>query len=861
MKNKFLMAAALVLVLAMALPAGITAYAEEAGPYTVTIIPNSHVSTPGDEPDSSSSLATRFHAYQVFSGVVDEWSTGNGAAGSTDFGEMSQGTFGSVDEWGSGISSDDYSDLLIALLKSDIKLSNLGISDPGDAGLLYEGSATLGDIFEKALEKAGYSISKKGIIYQISGNSVDDHSLKKSGAVIAKVLSDFTKNDNNRAFARAFAKILAAKNNEGAYDYLASPEAESVWTGNEWKIGGMPDGPLQGGYYLIIDENGNGDGDSEGMAYSDFIMGVFGDTEVYVKADAPTVTKTILNSNGNPYGGSFEMGEPIQFQLTGTLPSNFADYDEYQYAFVDKSDYLHLPMYSESDIKVYARVADPVGETGDTIDINISNCSGVYRNKSQANYINVVESFNVTISDLKSADFLKSMNEAFHKQYDKLDGAYSDKSVTVASDSIIYVTYSAYFDGYTSDDYVSRLSPDLWLLELPQSCGLDGRLNTVQLDYPNSGGGPLGSTVEKTAKAYTFDLDLYKYDGSLSSDDGLGGAYDAGSASNDGLGGAGFTITKTENGVKYYAAFFSGLEYDLVFGGPYQDLFMSPNTGGGSGGDLTGPQSLDDGVQLYAGRPGGNTPPPGPGGSGDPTDPSDKTPSRTDWAEKGHYIFAGWIKEQDLKDFLDVYTIDGMEVTKGQDGVISKVEWERSHNIIDDRNEWDKITSIIQPRHYSFGYTPTWDSGNVYAFSVILISPSSTDESGHITISGLKEGEYTITEEYAPEGYDPVDPITVKFDADYYDIGNLEGKSEGMIKSLKATVAGSDGESREYTIVEDGSYAEGYDSLKVSFGIPNYPTMGAPGTGGTGTGAIYAIGGLFLVSSLILFATRRKKAA
>lgn len=505
MRKKTFKPIAMLLVMVMALSTGIVASAAEEHAYQIDIRPNRYINQPTKETDDQSDLATRFWAYQIFTGTINAGSTGNGEdAGTGTYGAMGQGNLGYV-TWGSGIDSDEYGDLLKALVNDSTPLTDIGIT----AADGYDGCTTMGGLFAKGLERAGYTLSGSAGQYTGVSGSTSDGDLSKSAMAIARVLMDFvTEDNNNPALAEALGKAVSG--------YLSVPEATSTWSNGMWHIGDRTKDagqPLEGGYYLIKDVNGNGTGFKD-KANSDLIMGVFGNTAVYAKSDAPGLIKELTGT-----GRGFSTGEPIGFRLIGTLPANFANYGSYAYSFHDTFD-AGLS-YAEGSLKVEAKVANPLhtGENSEpeTFTVDITGITGITVDQEG-------QELTVLFSDLRSQGFANGLNGKFHEQFTA--SAYTDTNVKITADSEVCVSY------------------DLYLNASAGMSSLKGNQNRAYLEYSNDPADPDASstteeTTEKKESVYTFGIQFRKYDGMT---DG-----------NDPLAGAGFVLAKEVSGTKYYA--------------------------------------------------------------------------------------------------------------------------------------------------------------------------------------------------------------------------------------------------------------------------------------------------------------------
>jgi len=97
---------------------------------------------------------------------------------------------------------------------------------------------------------------------------------------------------------------------------------------------------LTAGYYLVKDKDNSQKDKSD--AYTKFIVQVVGDTEAAIKSGVPTVEKKVKDTNDSTGTTSdwqdsadADINDDVQYQITGTMPSNIADYTTYKYTFTD----------------------------------------------------------------------------------------------------------------------------------------------------------------------------------------------------------------------------------------------------------------------------------------------------------------------------------------------------------------------------------------------------------------------------------------------------------------------------------------------------------------------------------------------
>ena len=188
------------------------------------------------------------------------------------------------------------------------------------------------------------SLSTTGVLSNIAwGSGVN------GPALLTALQGDdtFKKDDVNQfaaaGSAEAVAKVVAGwANDEPVLDRFAELVGENTTTAagqstadtttkTKYTISG-----LVAGYYLVKDvtESGNM---SVGDAYTKYILRVVRNVEVSPKGSVPSVTKTVHTA----VDGTFKeyedaaMGHTVYYKLEGTVPSNYTDYAQYKYKFVD----------------------------------------------------------------------------------------------------------------------------------------------------------------------------------------------------------------------------------------------------------------------------------------------------------------------------------------------------------------------------------------------------------------------------------------------------------------------------------------------------------------------------------------------
>ena len=211
---------------------------------------------------------------------------------------------------------------------------------------------------------------------------------------------------------------------------------------------------LSAGYYLV--KNSSVD---TGKTYTDFILEVVGNTTANHKGDVPDVEKKVEEKNDSTgaattWGATadYDVGDEINFELTGTLPESYGRYANYKYVFHDTMTNM---TYKDGSVKVY------YVKEGSTNRVEIS--SGV-----ASTWDNGAKKLTVTFNDLKTA----------------VSGlAHGDK---------IVVTYTA-------------------TLDASAVVGGNGNPNKVKLEYSNNPNGEgTGETPEKTVVVFTYKTIINK---------------------------------------------------------------------------------------------------------------------------------------------------------------------------------------------------------------------------------------------------------------------------------------------------------------------------------------------------------------
>ena len=226
---------------------------------------------------------------------------------------------------------------------------------------------------------------------------------------------------------------------------------------------------LQGYYLFVTDEStlGTKEKPVKNTGTSP-IFAVVGDALVTVneKTSIPTVEKKIKNDNGSDWAdkADSQMGQQVEYKLTGTVASNIATFGTYHYEFSDK---LSGGLTADAN-SVVVKIGDkdlhcnvtPGADTGYDVSIDANN------------------TLTVKFTDLKAAA--------------KQAGA------TLNGSSNVVVTYTAMLDPVKAANV---------------TVGGTGNDNAVKLIYSNNPMGEgTGESVPDTVRDYTYALRLVKED-------------------------------------------------------------------------------------------------------------------------------------------------------------------------------------------------------------------------------------------------------------------------------------------------------------------------------------------------------------
>lgn len=262
-----------------------------------------------------------------------------------------------------------------------------------------------------------------------------------------------------------------------------TPAGNGIPVDTSWTRPGITsDGHYGDGYYLFVPDGLKADKPNTGTSP---IFAIVGGNPVTVteKTSIPTVNKEILNDSKNKTAeeaadtewgnvGDSQIGQEVDYKLTGSVADNIASYAKYTYEFQDTlSKGLVVTKdtdgTSPKDLHVYIVNGNSKTEVKDDFKATVSPATDTEKNS---------ELLKVSFEDLKVVKDAKGL------------------PITVDKDSKVVVTYKA------------KLTSDA-------SYEVAGNPNTVKLVYSNN---PMadgtGTSIEKTVTDHVFRLDVTKVD-------------------------------------------------------------------------------------------------------------------------------------------------------------------------------------------------------------------------------------------------------------------------------------------------------------------------------------------------------------
>lgn len=233
------------------------------------------------------------------------------------------------------------------------------------------------------------------------------------------------------------------------------------------------------GYYLFLtDDDSIGTADSysgKKQTGTSPIFAVVGGSAVEVteKTGIPTVTKKIKDDKpGSDWAdkADSQVGQNVQYQLTGTVAENVASFNTYYYEFRDELSAGLIADSNSVHVTVYANNEDTSGT-----EVNLPTDAVEYNTTGNNNVLTV------KFNDLKA-----------------VTAKNGSSAISITKDSRVVVTYTA------------KLNPANTEKVTVGGTGNDNNVKLIYSNNPMSGG--KGESVPDTVRDYTYALKLVKED-------------------------------------------------------------------------------------------------------------------------------------------------------------------------------------------------------------------------------------------------------------------------------------------------------------------------------------------------------------
>ena len=154
----------------------------------------------------------------------------------------------------------------------------------------------------------------------------------------------------------------------------ANLESAPITTGNGTEYTG-----LTPGYYLVKDQDKSLDGTN--VPYTLYVVQVVNDTLTFIpKGDVPSTDKKIVEGDDKVDTNEASIGDEVNYEITGKMPSNIVDYKTYYYMFTDtlskgltfKEDSIRVTVNGVDVTKYFWKGVGTYDETnGTTIRVGI----------------------------------------------------------------------------------------------------------------------------------------------------------------------------------------------------------------------------------------------------------------------------------------------------------------------------------------------------------------------------------------------------------------------------------------------------------------------------------------------------------
>ena len=350
-------------------------------------------------------------------------------------------------------------------------------------------------IFKATVTKTGENTTVSGIEW--AGADADAQQAIQDAVVKAIKVNNKNYDSTNAQDAADWLSDHAegiGTDSKVASDNVFSLIAANLKDSTAWQKTTKGDASLSGldaGYWLFLTDTAGKSADKSTDAFTSPVYAVIdgeSTTTVKPKKSVPTVVKKVLDdadADATDIKGSnkwndvadSQIGQEVNYKLTGTIASNYATFGTYAYKFTDGlSNGLD---YVKGSVKVYALNGETYSE---------------------------IESSNYTVTDADASN-----NNTLTVEFKTGDGKKGLKDVSdVNADTKIVVLYKAKLNGNA-------------VIGNATDGNKGGNPNTVKLEYSNNPYAEgTGETIEDTVADFAFKLNLNKVD--QGTERGLAGA-------------------------------------------------------------------------------------------------------------------------------------------------------------------------------------------------------------------------------------------------------------------------------------------------------------------------------------------------
>ncbi|WP_028821855.1 SpaH/EbpB family LPXTG-anchored major pilin [Propionimicrobium lymphophilum] len=163
----------------------------------------------------------------------------------------------------------------------------------------------------------GEGVDSSALLAELAGISFKGITANDTAAEFANKISGLSGDD-----AMQLAKVVTKHVSGTAKSFTKSGDAPNFTYKSE---------AVAPGFYLVKDTN------KDAAALTSPILQVVNNVEVKSKSSVPTNDKEVKENSTGAYGetADYEIGQEVPFRLTGTMPSNIADFTTYKYGFKD----------------------------------------------------------------------------------------------------------------------------------------------------------------------------------------------------------------------------------------------------------------------------------------------------------------------------------------------------------------------------------------------------------------------------------------------------------------------------------------------------------------------------------------------